>query len=101
MLFFIKQFYNYHFISFITNMHIHVNKSSAVADMMPEHLYKRIHQRPSHNCKNNVSSTFDVDIRYGKIRMDGLQSHEGCMMIDTIHQRDRYTATQIATSRQQ
>jgi len=43
-----------------------------------------------------IPSSYRVYIWYGKTRMAGLQSREGCMMIDsrclgTIHQRDRHT----------
>jgi len=30
---------------------------SAVADMLPERLYECIHQRPPHNCENNILPT--------------------------------------------
>jgi len=35
-------------------------ESSAVADMLPNRLYERIHQRPPCNCENNVSPTSDA-----------------------------------------
>jgi len=35
------------------------HQSSAVGDMPPEHLYKRIRQRPPRNCENNASPTVE------------------------------------------
>jgi len=87
-----------------------IDKSSAAADMPPEHLYERIRQRPPRNCKNNVSPTFDA-LNEGHLlelsgsylvwetRMAGLQSGEGRMMIDSVvwTQHINMTDTQRAT----
>jgi len=83
--------------------------SSAVVDMLPECLYKRIYQRPPHNCENNISPTFDTlkegdhlklsSSWYGKTKMAGQQSPEGRIMTDSViwAQYINETDTQIAT----
>jgi len=63
------------------------------------HLYEHIRKRPPHNYENNafitysqylmrsmmgIPSSYQVHIWYGETRMAGLQSGEGCTMIDSV-----------------
>jgi len=59
----VSHFLHFDILSYVVYAHAYVvvvDKSSAVADMLPECLYERIRQRLLYGCENDVSPTFDT-----------------------------------------